>query len=74
MSTRWRHKKRGSIYIEIGRAKLQAADTGGMADNQPMVVYRGEDGQLWVRPEDEFEDGRFERVDSSSASSPEKKP
>ncbi len=62
MSTRWRHKKRGSIYIEIGRAKLQASDTGGMSDNQPMVVYRGEDGQLWVRPEDEFNDGRFELV------------
>jgi hypothetical protein len=59
---RWRHKKRGTTYEEIGRAKLQASDTGGMGDHHPMVVYRGEDGQLWVRPEDEFEDGRFERL------------
>lgn len=58
----WRHKKRGAVYQEIGRAKLQASDTGGMSDNEPMVVYAGEDGQLWVRPADEFEDGRFEAV------------
>ena len=60
---RWRHKKRRTIYEEIGRAKLQASDVGGFSDHQLMVVYRGEDGQLWVRPEDEFEDGRFERLD-----------
>lgn len=60
----WRHKKRGTEYIEVGRAKLQAADVGGLSDCHPMVVYRGEDGQLWVRPEDEFDDGRFVRVEA----------
>jgi hypothetical protein len=64
---KWRHKKRGSTYEEVGRAKLQASDIGGMSDMQPMVVYRGEDGQLWVRPEDEFMDGRFEAIDAEKA-------
>lgn len=63
MQRRWLHKKRRSTYIEIGRAKLQASDVGGFSDMQPMVVYRSElDGSLWVRPEDEFEDGRFEAL------------
>lgn len=63
VAPRYRHKKRGTIYVEIGRAKLQAADPGGFSDDFPMVVYRSEaDGSLWVRPEDEFDDGRFEPV------------
>ena len=62
--SKWRHKKRGSTYHVIGPAKLQASDVGGMSNNQPMIVYRGEDGQLWVRPTDEFEDGRFEALSS----------
>jgi hypothetical protein len=63
---RWRHKKRGTSYSEIGRAGLQAADPGGLDDNDVMIVYRGDDGQLWVRPEYEFLDGRFERIDNDS--------
>ncbi len=62
MTTKWKHKKRGTVYEEIGRAKLQAADPGGLTDMDAMVVYRGADGQLWVRPADEFEDGRVEKV------------
>jgi hypothetical protein len=62
-AARWRHKKRGSTYIEIGRGKLQSNDPTGLGDMQPMVVYRSEaDGSLWVRPEDEFDDGRFEAL------------
>jgi hypothetical protein len=26
------------------------------------VVYRGDDGGLWARPEAEFKDGRFEQL------------
>lgn len=55
----WRHKKRGTIYTEIGRAELQVAkvapDEGCM-----LVIYRGDDGKLWAREDTEFEDGRFE--------------
>jgi hypothetical protein len=56
----WRHKKRGTVYKEIGRAKLQT--NGNLSDGATMVVYQGEDGKIWVREEEEFHDGRFEQV------------
>lgn len=56
-----RHKKRGSTYRVIGTALLQAAEPVGEACT--MVVYRClDDGRLWVRPEVEFDDGRFEEI------------
>lgn len=58
-TTKWRHKTRGTIYVEIGRGTMQ--DISDL-DNEPVVIYRGDDGRLWVRTVDEFEDGRFERV------------
>ena len=61
----WRHVKRGTLYTEIGRAELQDA-TGSVVEGCSLVVYRGTDGRLWARQEDEFEDGRFE-----AAASPE---
>jgi hypothetical protein len=57
----WRHIKRGTLYTEIGRAELQIA-TLDLVDGSFLVIYRGEDGKLWARQEDEFEDGRFEEV------------
>ncbi len=53
----WHHRKRGTTYEELGRAELQAAED--VVEGMTLVVYRGEDGKLWVRQEDEFEDGRF---------------
>lgn len=61
MTRRWRHKKRGTTYVEIGRATLQAA-TGPAGEGDTLVIYRGEDGQLWAREAHEFEDGRFDEV------------
>jgi hypothetical protein len=61
----WRHVKRGTVYTEIGRGKLQCA-ANELLDDKPVVIYRGEDGALWVRGVTEFEDGRFERVTSAA--------
>jgi hypothetical protein len=58
---RWRHVKRGSVYVEVGIAQLQLG-ASPLADYESMVVYRGSDRQLWVRPEVDFRDGRFELV------------
>jgi hypothetical protein len=71
-----RHKKRGTLYTLIGYGKMQAehwhtagAVTAALVDAIPLVsvdmdevaVYQSiDDGQIWVRPREEFEDGRFE--------------
>lgn len=59
---RVRHKKRGTLYDVLGEAELQTSTD--LVDGSEMIVYRGDDGRLWVRPIDEFEDGRFEDVPS----------
>lgn len=72
---RWRHVKRGTVYVEIGRGKFQiskrpggypvTSDFGevlGALDYEPVVIYQSvDDQQVWVRLVSEFEDGRFER-------------
>ncbi len=58
---RWRHRKRGTHYTELGRAEAQVA-TRAIEEGDLVVVYRGDDGVLAVRRADEFEDGRFERL------------
>lgn len=74
--TIWRHRKRGSVYEIVGRAKMQMETThipridlvSGFYVKDTMealslIVYRSlSDDTLWVRPESEFMDGRFERV------------
>lgn len=57
---RWRHKKRGTSYTEVGLAQIQAEEP--LTDYEVVVVYRGDDGQLWVRRKSEFHDGRFEPI------------
>lgn len=58
---RVRHLKRGTEYEVIGQAWLQTQTL--LVDMEPMIVYRGEDGTLWVRPESEFTPDRFQLVD-----------
>ena len=56
----YRHRRRGSSYEVVGPATLQTDRPLG--DNEKLIVYRGKDGQLWVRAVNEFKDGRFERI------------
>jgi hypothetical protein len=48
---RFRHYK-GGLYELVCEARLEA-------DGAPVIVYRGADGQVWVRPRDVF----FEKVE-----------
>jgi len=57
--TSWRHLKRGSEYILVGRGGFQCADPA--FDQKPITVYRAKkDGAWYARPDEEFFDGRFE--------------
>lgn len=58
---RYRNIDSGIIHELICNATL-ASDM--MASDKLMVVYRNtETGERWVRPADEFGDGRFERIE-----------
>ena len=47
------HLKSGLKYLLIGKGRLEW-------NSQPIVVYRSvKTKEIWVRPEDEFFDGRF---------------
>lgn len=57
-----RHLKRGTTYNILGKARIQTE--WPVVDNVELTVYQGtEDGKMWARPTDEFEDGRFVKVD-----------
>ena len=74
----FRHKKRGSYYELIGQAGMQIGEEtlnghvstktdamclAAVLERKAFVVYRSvKDDSLWVRPESEFFDGRFEEV------------
>ena len=65
-----RHRKRGTTYRILGTARLQAARTGSVEECFALTIYEGEDGQRWAREADEFEDGRFERLDRPTPPAP----
>ena len=53
----WTHVMSGTSYREIARGKMQHKDKA--VDMINVVVYVGIDGQTWVRPTKDFQDGRF---------------
>lgn len=70
---RVRHKKRGTLYEVLGIGRMQAENwedqTVAFADDisvdmREVVVYRSvtDPTEIWVRPVEEFNDGRFEDV------------
>lgn len=67
-----RHVKRGTEYVLIGIGKMQAeswhqykgrGEYEGV-DMREVAIYRSvtEPTEIWVRPREEFEDGRFETL------------
>lgn len=65
----YRHKKRGGLYEIVGRAAMQIGETtivlpiAQELERMTFIVYRHvATDTLWVRPEREFFDGRFEEV------------
>lgn len=78
----YRHKKRGTEYELIGFGKMQAeywedrqyASTdefvhGTSVDMHEVAIYRNlsDHNEIWVRPREEFEDGRFDIVFAEDA-------
>ncbi|PRD42357.1 hypothetical protein C5748_16315 [Phyllobacterium phragmitis] len=75
-----RHKKRATEYVLIGIGRMQTShwrDPSTPADNCPhgtsinmreVAIYRSvDDGSLWARPREEFEDGRFKPLPAALA-------
>ena len=67
--TRWLHQRRGTTYEEIGTATGQWSLEDAFPPHKRMVegksftVHRSEyDGSFWVRPTNEFRDGRFRMI------------
>jgi len=76
-----RHKKRGTEYVLIGTGKMQAekwyrrhgVETAVDVDMAEVAIYRSvADGSLWVRPLEEFEDGRFVALTTRSGEAGER--
>lgn len=53
-----KHRKRGSSYMILGHVALQSEDP--RLDQSKLVLYQGEQGELYARFPREFFDGRFE--------------
>jgi len=50
------HRKTGGLYqVLYSSAVIEKTMT-------PAVIYQGRDGTVWVRPQTEFNDGRFEEL------------
>lgn len=63
----WRHVRTDGVYREIGRGLIEATLT-------KCVIYEDRTGIRWVRPSDEFDDGRFVRCENPNWGYPFFKP
>lgn len=54
----WRHVKRGTTYLALHLAEVQAA--APIKEGERLIIYGStDDGRVWARPTAEFHDGRF---------------
>lgn len=58
----YRHKKRGTLYQDLGVGNLQIEEGTVLEDGNMLKVYIDEENRLWFRTPSEFHDGRFEKV------------
>lgn len=54
------HKKRNTSYKIIGEGTLKFS-TKPELDDTEMIIYKGFDEKVWIRPKTEFFDGRFRK-------------
>lgn len=63
MTRKVRHIERGTEYEVVAYGMIQTDRP--LVDYNNVVVYKDNNGMVWVRPSDEFEDpDRFEEIDT----------
>ena len=60
---RWRHRRRQSEYDVLTSVATVQCTTGPINEGDHVTVYCAADSSWWVRKTEEFQDGRFERID-----------
>jgi bifunctional DNA-binding transcriptional regulator/antitoxin component of YhaV-PrlF toxin-antitoxin module len=55
-------------------ATVQVEEAAFLKEGDQLVVYRGGDAKLWVRPVKDFYDGRFQKLDDNLQPIPDPEP
>jgi len=64
---RYIHLKTRDVYNVLCEGVLEK-------DLTPVVIYYGMDGRVWVRPSEEFYDGRFDKLGKDDDPGPARHP